>query len=177
MSEHFDHKMLWLKWAILEYSDRLLELKIITAYVLTSKANAERFINDMYPDGIEFFEAIVRLQERNSKEHGIPVDSTPARTTISTLSAEKLKRGLTAKDKHLEMGDMADAVGLLPEYLDVNRICSKLVHRTAFSVLAFDGTGEFAYVAPSMFHVGSRYGLQVWEMLKAHINTHGMKPC
>src|SRR3989442_115615 len=35
----------------------LLELKIITAYVLTSKVNSDRFINDMFPDGIEFFES------------------------------------------------------------------------------------------------------------------------
>jgi len=131
----------------------------------------------MFADGIEFFEAIVRLQGRTHKATGIPVDSTPARTTISALCAGKIKVGLTAQDRHLEMRDMAKEVGLLDEYLDINRIYSKLVHRTAFSVLAFSNTGELAYIAPFMFNVGSTYGLQVWEMLEEHIITHGMKSC
>ncbi|MEQ1886203.1 MAG: hypothetical protein ABL967_14150 [Bryobacteraceae bacterium] len=155
----------------------LLELRIITAYVLGSKQNATRFINDRYPDGIELFEAIVHLQERDSRTTGIPVDSSPARTTISNLSAEKLKLGLTQKDNHLEMREMARTVGLLDEYLDVNRICSKLVHRTAFSVLAFSNSGEFAYFAPFIFQLGSRYSVEAYTLLEAHITTYGMKPC
>jgi len=154
----------------------LLELRIIARFVVKSKENAYRFINDMYPDGIELFEAVVRIQERVKTQEGIEVDSTPARQTLSNLQAEKLKRGLTHTDGHLEMLELAKHVGLRGEYVDVNKICSKLVHRTAFSVLVFESKDELAYIGPLMFHFGVQYGLDAWGTLGEHIEKHGMNP-
>lgn len=155
----------------------LLELKIITAYVLVSKKKADRFINDMVPDGIEFFEAVESQQKRGASEADIPFNPAPVQQTLLNLRAEKARLGLPANAKHLEIHNVAETVNLLPEYKDVNRICSKLVHRTAFSVLGFDATEELAAnLAPMMFYVGARYGLQVWDMLTRHIAVHGMEP-
>jgi hypothetical protein len=116
----------------------------------------------------------VSQQERGAAEADIPFDPAPVQQTLVNLRAEKARRGLCANIKHLEMRDMAGDVNLLSEYKDVNRICSKLVHRTAFSVLGFDAKGEFANVGPLMFHFGTRYGLQVWDMLTRHVKANGM---
>lgn len=154
----------------------LLELKIITSYVLVSQRNAGRFIDDMFPDGIEFFEAVERLQSRNAVEAGITYDPGPVQQTLQNLRNENVNRGLPNSAKHLEMRAMALETGLSGEYKDMNRICSKLVHRTAFSVLAFGSVDEFQHFAPLMFHTGSRYALQIWETLTRHVAAHGMNP-
>lgn len=154
----------------------LLELRIITSYVLLSKQNADRFVGDMFSDGIEFFEAIQRIQKRHAVDAGIDCDSGPLQQTLINLTTEMTNRSLPSPAKHLQMRDMAALASLSDEYRDMNRICSKLVHRTAFSVLAFREVGELQYVAPLMFHTGSRYALEVWELLKGHVERYGMEP-
>jgi len=157
-------------------SETGLELRIIALYIVKSKDNAYRFINDMIPDGIELFEAVVRIQERVRKTEGLEVDSGPARQTLSNLNARKLGLGMNQSDSHLDMLTLAKEVGLRQEYLDVNKICSKLVHRTAFSVLVFEPEGELGYIGPLMYHFGVQYGLDVWATLTAHIGQYGLHP-
>jgi hypothetical protein len=51
------------------------------------------------------------------------------------LKTRKEDEGLDAKLRHLNIGDVAKEVGLAELFYPLNRLLSKLVHPTAFSVL------------------------------------------
>jgi hypothetical protein len=154
----------------------LLELRIITSYILKSKTNADRFMNDMWPDGVELFEALERQQARTTKQLGIEHDPKLLQQTIDNMQKQKEAFGLKVKERHLDIKELAIETGNLDEYSDVNRICSKLVHRTAFSLLAFENKGEMGQIPFILFHFGTIYAMQVWADLGTHIEKHGMQP-
>jgi hypothetical protein len=63
------------------------------------------------------------------------------------------------------------------EYEHMNKVTSKLVHPTAFSVLAFAADeGELGYLSQIMFDAGSRYAHEVYEKIKSQIDMNGMEP-
>ena len=74
------------------------------------------------------------------------------------------------------MSDLARVVGMEDEYRHMNKVTSKLVHPTAFSVLAFADEGELRELKPIMFNVGNRYALEVYGEIKAHVDKSGMEP-
>ena len=149
----------------------LLELDIYAQYVLISEANAKRFIGDRLIDGIDIFESfktwITRLD---------PQVSTPELDdTIRRAHEQKVTEGVTSK-KHLKTRELADEVGMTDEYVDMNKVCSKLVHPTAWSVLAMTDEGELGLLRPILFNTGVRYGLQIQEKIKDHVEKLGLEP-
>ncbi len=125
----------------------------------------------MWIDGIEIFKSF-----REWMRVIDPGKQTPELDqTIGNFEAEKAKQGLT-RHKFLAVSDLAKVVGMQEEYRHMNKVTSKLVHPTAFSVLAFADEGELQHLRPIMFHTGYRYALDVYEQIKAHVDKQGMEP-
>ena len=163
----YQKSTLLLAWAC----RNLLELDIITQYCLVSPQNGKDFVDDMWIDGIEIFEAFKkRFQAIEPDEQTLELDET-----IANYRAEKAKRGLT-RNKFLDVKELAKQVGMQNEYRHMNKVTSKLVHPTAFSVLAFAEDGELKYLRPIIFEAGNRYALEVYEKIKAHVDKRGMEP-
>lgn len=61
----------------------------------------------------------------------------------------------------------------------MNKVTSKLVHPTAFSVLAFSEEEDqpaLRELRPILFNTGTRYALDVYGTIKGHVDKYGMEP-
>ena len=163
----YQNSPLLLAWAC----RNLLELDVITQYCLMSPQNGLDFADDMWLDAIHIFES-----SRKWIQHTDPAKQTPELDqTIAKYHAEKTKRGLT-RNKYLAVKELAVAVGMQAEYRAMYRVTSKLVHPTAFSLLAFAEEGELKQLMPFMFHSGNSYALEVYKTVKPHVDKNGMEP-
>jgi len=105
-----------------------------------------------------------------------PEEKTPELDqTLASFEAKKAELGLT-KSKYLDVKDLAQQVGMQDEPKSMNKVTSKLVHPTAFSVLAFSNKGELQHLMPIFFSAGTRYALEICETIKAHVDKNGMEP-
>jgi hypothetical protein len=150
----------------------LLELLIFTKYVLNSKANAERFAHDRLIDGCEIIESL-----RDLELHCDPkADTSILDGWLASMTAQKTAEGVTAK-RYLASGDLAKVVGMKEDYAAMNKVCSKLVHPTSWSVLAMNkGTNSFPQAHDILFASGVGYMSQIYLDTNAHNTNQGMKP-
>jgi hypothetical protein len=118
-------------------------------------ANARRFAADVAIDGTELFDSM--------KTWLLHYDPTTARNELDEtirLGHERRKSEGTTGEKHLEVRDLADAVGMTVDYKLNMKLCSKLVHPAAWSVISMsEEEGEYAAFRVILFQSGSRFGL------------------
>jgi len=150
----------------------LLELAIFTKFVLICEANARRFAEDRLVDGCDIITALKALELHIDPKS----DTTLLDDALARMQAQMAIEGVTAK-RYLNTGTLADTVGMKEEYLCMNRVCSKLVHPTAWSILAVNkGEDAFSQSRPILFQTGARYGCDLYLAIKDHCASHGMKP-
>ena len=143
----------------------LLELDIFTKWVLQSPANAKRFVADLAIDGTELFESM-----RAWLLHYDPGAETKELDETIRLGHERRKVEGTTGKKHLEVRDLADAVGMTADYKRTMKLCSKLVHPTAWSVISMrEEEGEYAAFRVILFQSGSRFGLDAYNTIREHL--------
>lgn len=149
----------------------VLELNIYTKYSLIWGSNARDFVDDRWIDAIEVFESFrdwVRFQD--------PGILTPRiDQTIADFEAEKAKQGITRRS-YLKMQKMASDVGFSEEHRHMNKVASKLVHPTAFSVLGTFDQGELGRLRPILFNCGVRYGIEAAAAVRQHVINNGVEP-
>jgi hypothetical protein len=117
----------------------LLELTIFIQFALLSGENARRFGDDRLVDGCELIRAL-----RDLELHYDPKASTVMLDNVLNRMQVQIKEEKVTASKHLEVRKLAEMVGLKEDYASVNRVCSKLVHPTSWSVLAMNkGTNSF----------------------------------
>jgi hypothetical protein len=97
-----------------------------------------------------------------------PAIKTPALDETLRLAYERKASEKVAEKKHLEIRDLAEEVGMTPDYRNTNRLCSKLVHPTAWSVLSMNEEGEYAAFHPMLFNTGARYGLDGFNTIREY---------
>jgi hypothetical protein len=150
----------------------LLELTIFLKYVLLSEANARRFGDDRLIDGVEIFTALKELEL-----HYDPTTTTvPLDDAISQMRSRMATENVT-ESGHLAVGRLADQVGMGQEFRTMNRVSSKLVHPTAWSILAVNSeTNSFPDAKEILFLSGVGYMAQKLIAAREHNNTHGMRP-
>jgi hypothetical protein len=149
----------------------LLELNIFIQYVLHSKSNLQRFLSDRLIDGIQIFEYFKAWQQSFEP-------NTPTPEIDETLRLARIKKdeeGLT-DNMPLRTGTLAEEIGVMSEYRLLNKVCSKLIHPTAWSVLAMNDEGEYAAFRPFLLHAGIRHGLQALEKMKEYVEKFGVDP-
>jgi Family of unknown function (DUF5677) len=150
----------------------LLELTVFTKYVLVSEANARRFADDRLIDGCEIIKSLRTLELFLEPTN----ETKPLDDALARMEAQMVKEGVTA-NKHLNSADVAKDVGMKDGYACMNRVCSKLVHPSAWSILAVNkGENAFSQARPILFQCGVGYGCDLFDAIKKHQATYGMKP-
>jgi hypothetical protein len=165
---HVDNNYPFLAWAC----RNLLELAVFLKYVLISEANARRFGDDRLIDGVEIFTALKELEL-----HYDPATPTvPLDDAIAQMRAQMAAENVT-ESGHLAVGRLADQVGMGPEFRTINRVSSKLVHPTAWSVLAVNSElNSFPDAKDILFLSGVGYIAQILIAAREHNDRHGMRP-
>jgi hypothetical protein len=150
----------------------LLELAVFTKFVLMCEGNARRFAQDRLIDGCDIIKSLKALELYiDSKSNTGLLDDA-----LSRMQAQMTAEGVT-DTKYLSINVLAQNVGMKEEYLCMNRVCSKLVHPTAWSILAVNkGEDAFSQSRPILFQAGVRYLCDLYLEIEQHNATHGMKP-
>lgn len=150
----------------------LLELAVLTKFVLMSEGNARRFAHDRLIDGCDILTSLTALQLYLAPQS----DTSVADDTLARMRAQMVAEGVTAK-RHLTTVALAKIVGMDEDYACMNRVCSKLVHPTAWSVLAMNKEdNSFSQSRQIFFDAGAQYGLDMYAAIREHNATYGMKP-
>ena len=153
----------------------LLELNVITHYSLLTSEHWRHFPDDMWLDGIDIFRSFKAFLQ-----HFDPAVLTPAiDQTIANFEGEISKAGIT-RTKYLSVSRLSKEPGMpdhmAAEYEHMGKLTSKLVHPTAFSVLAFEMQGELAEIPKLMFSAGARYTMAIYQRIREHVDAKGMEP-
>jgi len=158
--------MPFLAWAC----RNMLELDIITQHVLKSEKDAKDFADDRFTDGLQFFESF-----KTWSEFSDPGFATPALDqTIAWIREQIANEGVTRKS-YLKVRDLASGV-LAEEYQHLNKVTSKLIHPTAWSVLSMREEGELLFLKPIFFHAGVRHGVELSYRIRQHLKEFGPEP-
>lgn len=150
----------------------LLELTIFTKFVLISETNARRFAEDRLIDGCDIIKSLRTLELHIDSKS----DTTLLDDALTRMQAQMAAEGVIAA-RYLATGSLAETVGMKKEFDCMNRVCSKLVHPTAWSILAVnkeeDAFSQFRQIG---FEAGGRYGCEMYLAINEHNATHGIKP-
>jgi hypothetical protein len=140
----------------------LLELNICTQYVLSSEANARRFAGERLAGGIEVFDAFQTWAARND-----PAVVTPAITAVlNSLVERKAQQEAAAPERALSMRYLSAEAGLADEYANMCKVCARLIHPSAFPVLAGAGEGPLPLLRPVLFRAGAGHGLEIIQAIR-----------
>jgi hypothetical protein len=149
----------------------MLELNIYTKYALIKGSSARDLVDDRWIDAIEIFKSF-----RNWVRFHHPGMLTPGiDETIRNFETEKAKQGIT-RTGYLRMKKMASDVNFREEYEHMNKVASKLVHPTAFSVLGAFDEGELAELKPILLNSGVRFGVEASTEIRQYVMKNGVEP-
>jgi hypothetical protein len=150
----------------------LLELVVFTKYVLISEADARRFASDRLIDGCDIIRCLKTLELHINPQS----DTTLLDDALTRMQAQMAAEAVTAS-RYLATSALADKVGMKTEFDCMNRVCSKLVHPTAWSIISVNkGENAFSQSRPILFTSGVQYGCELYLAIKEHNQIHGMKP-
>jgi hypothetical protein len=62
------------------------------------------------------------------------------------------------------------------EYQRMNKVASKLVHPTAFSILVERDEGELGNLKSIFFNAGVRYALEPYNEIRQYVAKNGVEP-
>jgi hypothetical protein len=147
----------------------MLELNIWTKYALQSGAQARSLLDDYIVDSIEMFGAFGSWL----KFHGGSTDGVES--TLTGLHAEAARRDVT-RFKHLKMREIAEAVNFTEEYTHVNRVTSKLVHSTGFSVMVLPDQDRLDMLKFVLFESAVRFGVEAGFDIRSYVLRNGVEP-
>jgi hypothetical protein len=149
----------------------LLELDVYVKYVLASEANAKRFIGHIAIDGIEIFESMKEWMQQVDPT----VDNSGLNENLRLLRERKDSEG-TKDTRFLDVRQLAEEVGMDIDYKHTFKLCSKLIHPTAWSVLSMSDEGEYAAYRVMLFHSGARYGLEGFYTIREYAESLAKEP-
>lgn len=150
----------------------LLELAVFTKYVLLSETCARRFCEDRLIDGCEIIEALKDLElHYDSNANTAALDDA-----MLTMKAQITEEKVTARS-HLKLRDLVAQVEMKEEYDTLNRVCSKLVHICAWSVMAVnEEVNSFPYAREILFGTGTMFVGVAHIAIEEYNAAHGLKP-
>jgi hypothetical protein len=164
-SNNDDHLLAWA-------CRNLLELTVFAKYVLISEDNARRFAQDRLIDGCDIIRSLKALELHANPQS----DNALLDDALTRMQAQMASEGITLQ-KYLSTSVLAGHVGMKEEYDCMNRVCSKLVHPTAWSILAVNsGENAFTQARPLLFTMGAGYGCDLFCSIRDHHAVYGIKP-
>ena len=185
-------------------SRNLLELKMITEYVLASEENAIDFKNDLFIDAKEFFEAVTNRHKASHRKlvsmlsemaeqseeapekrifleaHRRESDCGP-QTEGSDSEAETYKQlmadyGLKENAKPKRVNEIAGLIRQKEDFDPMFKICSKIMHRTALSIASSTVRGSLDPVIPLLSSSGASDLLSIYESINKYFGENGVRP-
>jgi len=181
----------------------LLELKVITMYVLTSESNAIEFKNDLVIDAKEFYEAITKshqashkklltaLSEMSGQEEGPTEEMLKGmlrketergpQTSATDSEAATYKQlmvdfGLKENAKPKKAGKIARLISQEEDFDPMFKICSKIMHRTALSIASSTIRGSLDEVVRFLSGSSACDLLSIHDAINEHFTKRGVLP-
>jgi len=150
----------------------LLELAVFAEFVVASTSNMKEFANDRLIDGHQIAALLFKMEEWVG-------GTAHAQNSVGPLIEEHEKMMGAERITRRRFTPVAEiATGTLKqEFSAVNRLCSKFVHPTAWSLLTADrGPGRFPQASELMFAFGVKYFMTLCDAFMPHIHKHGLQP-
>jgi hypothetical protein len=171
--EHLKSAYICIDNPLLSWACRgLLELRIFTKYALISGENAHNFASDRLIDGRDIAKYLIELE----RFHDPKAETKVLDEWLSGIETQMTTEGVQPRSP-LRSAEIANAVGLKQEYKAMNKVCSKLVHPTGWSVIAMKvGTNEYPAIRDVIFGSGVGYLSQIFMEVHEHNVRQGMKP-
>jgi hypothetical protein len=184
----------------------LLELTVITEFVLESEANAIQFQTEVAKDTAEFYAALSEMQRHLHRRildelTDFGQNLTPdfqarvsqhideqreAKTDTSATDFEaaafrEVLRELKVPPKERPImssgkDGYADRIGRKKQFDPVFQICSKLIHRTALSISSENVLDSLKEIVPILRCAALSDLLDISGRIKKHIEAHGIRP-
>jgi len=152
----------------------LLELRVWALYIVSSEANAKRFHQDQYIDGLT---ALGAMDKAATKVTGA-ADRTLLTTTAQALRAQIKPKteeaGVGRSDRYLSPRAIAKEVGIEAEFDLHNVLVSKLVHATGYSVLVPQDEDSKRLVMNWTFKYAVYNALSILDALNARLKDLGL---
>jgi hypothetical protein len=180
----------------------LLELRALTEFVLTSEENATALQNDLILDAREFYEAVSKnhvsshrqyleaLSELAKQEHGVLKEKLEEvlerdsklgpQTAESDSEAEgfrqfQLSMGLKPNARPKMAGEIADLLQQKAHFSPLNKIYSKLMHRTVLSIASSTVQGSLDAVIPFLKSSAVNHLLQIYDRINRYVQAEGVR--
>jgi hypothetical protein len=181
----------------------LLELKVITEYILASKKNALDFKNELAIDAKEFYEAIGKrhrsihkqlladVSEMAEKEEGLMKEvlseafrneaKRGPQTEESDSEAEVWRQlisefGLKNNSKPKRISDIASQINKKESFDPMFKICSKIMHRTCFSIASSMIQGSLDAMISFLADSGVCEMLSIYQLINKYHIEYGVQP-
>lgn len=147
-----------------------LELNICTKYALLGGNYAKSFVDDMWIDGLEVFSGFRSWL----RFRGVQVSTVELDAIITNLKAGKAEHGVT-RSTPLRMRSMAEMVGFSEAFRNFNKLSSKLLHQTAYSVLLLGDRDERA-LRQVLFDYAVQFAVEAFSGIQHHVDENGVEP-
>jgi hypothetical protein len=157
----------YLAWAC----RNLLEVALFMRCVLSSKAKADKFASHRWIDGIEVVERSKKLDLLMN-----PSLTTSAFDALLSDFNQKMSADGVVRTAHLITRDWAKDAGLIQEFDCLNKVCSKFVHPTVWSILTEDiGSARFPDARDLFYGFGANYLMDIYVRFIEHVEAYGLK--
>jgi hypothetical protein len=163
----------------------LLEAEIWMQYVTASKANAERFHNDWLNDASETLDCYVPASDMNAQQladmivlYGkTQMESEAEYTAKARAVLADSRKSVTLDDEDfLRISAVARELGHAEWFGRYNKMLSKYVHATAFSVLSFPSEKLRTNTSNMLLYHGAYSCLRLVGSLNTFLKSHSLRP-
>jgi hypothetical protein len=183
----------------------LLETKIVTQYVLASEEQALTFRNELLIDAKQFYESITKEHQRIHAEFLKGLDdmrkSMPEgamRTELDGVYRREAEQGPKTNESAREAAhyraflaelglervrpqrasEIASSVGneTKAEFDPMFKICSKIVHRTSFSIASTNVKSSLDEIGPFLKTSAFSDVIKIYVAIKDYVGANGIKP-
>lgn len=163
----------------------LLEITVFSKYVLQSEQNANEFAADRLIDAVEIGTALKKLQDLINREIAAEGGTVAGQQIQETLAGadqiidkytKLLAQEQVSRQRPLKVVELARRVDLGDAYDGMNKLCSKLVHPTAWSLFTAEvGSERFPEVSEIFLVYGAQYYSMVLAEFLPHIRQWGLR--
>jgi hypothetical protein len=179
----------------------LLELEMITRYVLASERGAVKVKHDLLIDAKEFWEACSKHMKASHKQllAGYEESANAAEGSMKQIWDEAFRiesergpqtaecdaeadacravlseEGVGEKEKPITPTSMAGELKRSEDFNPMFKLCSKLMHRTSLSVASTQGTGNLDAIIPTLKNSAVGDLLSVFSQIKQYVELNGV---
>jgi hypothetical protein len=159
-----DHRLNRVAWA----ARNLMELELWSHFVTVSRVNAKEFHDDRLVDGKDLMTRLIGLL---SPHDPLKPFLDPITQMDMKLDSEMALAGIEDDRTHIKIASIAKSRGTQAEYYTMNSLLSKLVHPTAFSILAAIDEKDTSLNCEILLFVGCHYCNIALDRINAHLKA------